>query len=142
MGHTGNLRTEAVSHEGTFFNPLKLIEALNIIAKRPGNESRPFPISLICGFTPLHLAQFLQAELQRAYPDVRPELHAGLYGDLLGNLIKAREKKPEIAVVLIEWADLDPRLGIRQLGGWHPQALAEIGDHVNAVLAQIEAELG
>jgi FkbH-like protein len=47
-----------------------------------------------------------------------------LYGDLIGNLKVATGL--DAAVVTIEWADLDPRLGLRRLGGWEPSQLPDI----------------
>src|SRR4051812_17036223 len=120
---------------------MKLIEALTIIARPPSGEASPMAVSLICGFTPLHLAQFLQAELRQAFPDRRVNLQTGLYGDLFGNLMKARERKPDVAVVLLEWTDMDARLGIRQLGGWSPQTIPEISDHVANYLTHMEIEI-
>ncbi len=119
---------------------MKLIEALNIISKTPG-DGTPMNVALICGFTPLHLSAFLHAELNKCFPDNKIILSTGLYGDLLGNLNAINENKPDAAVVLIEWADLDARLGTRQLGGWGPRHLKSICDRVSSYLAEVGRRL-
>jgi FkbH-like protein len=105
---------------------MKLIEALEILRRRPSDERDEVVVSLICSFTPLHLQTLLAAELQVLYPDHRIRVQTGLYGDFLGNLAKATESKPVAVVVTMEWQDLDPRLGIRSLGGWVPEVLPRI----------------
>lgn len=103
---------------------MKLIEALNIISQyRPGG---PLVVSLVCGFTPLHLQTFLQAELQLLFPDHRVEIVTGLYGDIAGTLKETKSKKVDAVALALEWEDLDPRLGIRQLGGWRVRNVADI----------------
>jgi FkbH-like protein len=56
-------------------------------------------------------------------------VQTGLYGDLIGNL--QRVAGVSAAVVVIEWPDLDPRLGLRRLGGWEPSQLRDILGEVN-----------
>ncbi len=87
-------------------------------------EAKPFVLYLVCGFNPLHLQTFLNAEVRRL--NRKPEIHSGLYGNFWGNLENALETERDVAVIAIEWADLDPRLGIRSLGGWSPFVLPEI----------------
>jgi len=41
-----------------------------------------------------------------------------LYGDLEGNMRVAAQSAAEAAVVVVEWSDIDPRLGLRGTGGW------------------------
>jgi FkbH-like protein len=56
-------------------------------------------------------------------------VQVGLFGDLMGNLRRVADVA--VAVVVIEWADLDPRLGLRRLGGWEPSQLPDILDEVS-----------
>jgi FkbH-like protein len=84
---------------------------------------------------PLHLQSFLAAHLQLALPQRHVEVQTGLYGDFLGNLEKVSQGPLDCAVVLLEWADLDARLGLRSLGGWRLTDFTEILEHVHARLA-------
>src|SRR5215813_9860185 len=106
---------------------MKLVEALRI-ANAPAPESGVrFHVLLAAGFTPLHLQTFLMAHLRMALPNRRVALETGLFGDLAGTLERLQEdqgeKSLDTVVVVIEWTDLDRRLGIRSLGGWGPQDL-------------------
>ena len=101
---------------------MKLAEALRMVQATPPHAP-PLEIALLCGFTPLHLETFLRAQLCRLFPGRFPRVQLGLYGDLLGNL--ERVANVAAAIVVIEWSDLDPRLGLRRLGGW--EALANTG---------------
>jgi FkbH-like protein len=105
---------------------LRLIEALEINSQRRSSGGRPFRISLACGFMPLHLGDFLQAHLNLAFPDRNVVLEAGLYGDICGNVERALQSQPDSVAIVIEWQDLDARLGVRQLGGWTPDAADDI----------------
>src|SRR5579872_4469907 len=75
-------------------------------------------IFLACGFQPLHLATFLKAYFSLRFPDQRTEVLTGFYGDLDGALSSAAASAATAAAVVIEWSDLDPRLGLRSAGGW------------------------
>ena len=108
--------------------PMKLAEALQIIQSAPEDAPR-FDIALVCGFTPLHLETFLRAQLCKVFPGRFPVVQSGLYGDLIGNV--QRVGKVSAAAIVIEWADLDPRLGLRRLGGWEPAQLPDILSEVN-----------
>jgi FkbH-like protein len=80
---------------------------------------------LVCGFEPLHLATLLRAHLLKRLPgDV--ELQCGVYGDFLGNLAASTQSDAIAAAVVLEWSDIDPRLGLRSSGGWTSVAKAEI----------------
>jgi FkbH-like protein len=107
---------------------MKLIEALEILRTSPSGEARTFAVFLACSFTPLHLKTLLAARLQVIWPRHHIKVQTGFYGDLLGNLEKAAEASPDVAVVMVEWQDIDPRLGLRSLGGWTPLVLPNILD--------------
>ena len=105
---------------------MKLIEALKI-AQQPAADTAPsFRVLLACGFTPLHLQTFFAAHLRAQRPNVRPEIRTGLFGDLVGSIERSDLSALDIVVVMLEWADLDQRLGVRSLGGWQPEDLADI----------------
>ncbi len=107
---------------------MKLAEALKVIQSALP-DSPPLEVALLCGFTPLHLETFLRAHLCKLFPGRSPNVHTGLYGDLFGNL--QRVAGVSAAVAVIEWPDLDPRLGLRRLGGWEPSQLQDILSEVN-----------
>jgi FkbH-like protein len=117
---------------------MKLIDALNIIAKTAG-DSIPFNVALVTGFTPLHLKTFLQAELQQLLPERRIVVNTGLFGDIPGTLTELNKSSLDAAAIVIEWEDLDARLGIRQLGGWDSSVLDDIVAQSQMRLAQFEA---
>ncbi len=118
---------------------MKLIEALAILKDGPGPEAPALPFFLACGFTPLHLATFLKAHVQKRNPAARVEIETGLFGDLPGNLDRASRSSAHGAAVVIEWPDLDPRLGLRQLGGWDPDSLPELIQSAAAAASRLEA---
>jgi FkbH-like protein len=105
---------------------MKLVEALRIIQAPRSEDAAPFPVYLACGFEPLHLKTFLTAHLRQRLPTHAPEVQVGLYGDNLGNLRRSLSLPLSARVVVLEWADLDPRLGIRDLGGWRPDDLPDM----------------
>jgi FkbH-like protein len=112
---------------------VKLTEALRIIQRAP-KEAGAFKVLFACGYTPLHMQTFLSAYLQMALPHRRVELITGLYGDVPGTLERASESGLQAVAVALEWADLDPRLGFRQLGGWGPKELADVAGSVGVRL--------
>ena len=118
---------------------MKLIEALEIL-RQPSPAARPFlRIYLACGFTPLHLQTFLAAELRRNMSSHGVEIQTGLFGDLSGNLERSEHSATDVVATVVEWADLDPRLSIRSLGGWRP---ADIPDIVDSAAEQLRRLLG
>jgi FkbH-like protein len=107
---------------------MKLAEALKIVQSVPP-QAPPLPVALLCGFTPLHLEIFLRAELCQLFPARSPQIQTGLYDDLIGNMERVADVCA--AVVVIEWPDLDPRLGLRRAGGWEPSQSQDILREVN-----------
>ena len=96
--------------------PIRRTRAFEATHFRTGESDRE--LFLACGFTPLHLKTFLAAHLRLCFPKSRIGIGTGLYGDLVGNLERLRPSAGLMVCVVIEWPDLDPRLGIRSLGGW------------------------
>jgi FkbH-like protein len=117
---------------------MKLIEALKILRRAPSASSRKFVVSLVFGFTPLHLETMLAAQLQLSDFERKVTVATGLFGDFMGNLERALETKPDATVVILEWQDLDSRLGIRSLGGWSPDLFPDIIENVQARLVSVE----
>ena len=117
---------------------MKLIDALNIIHQRPDEGESPCLIYLAAGFNPLHLKTFLAAELSLLFKNRAVEIETGLYGDLPGNIERLLKLQPESGVIMLEWSDLDARLGIRSLGSWAPKVLPGILSNARARTEQIE----
>jgi len=122
---------------------MKLAEALRLMNRPPddrdiGDAAAPLRVYLACGFTPLHLKTFLGAQLRQRLDDDRPvRVQAGLFGDLLGNLQEVLDASPDAVVLMIEWDDLDPRLGFRGSHGWRPGRQTDIAKTVGLRLAQL-----
>jgi FkbH-like protein len=72
------------------------------------------------------LQTFLQAHLQRLLPTKQLVVSTRLYGDLAETLFGIESSTADMCAVALEWPDLDPRLGFRQLGGWGPREIADI----------------
>jgi FkbH-like protein len=85
-----------------------------------------YNIGLACGFEPLHFATFLRAHLARRLPGRCIEVETGTFGDLAGNIERLSSSPCDEAVIVVEWQDLDPRLGVRALGGWGEDAADDI----------------
>ncbi len=96
---------------------------------------------LACGFTPLHLQNYLAAHLQQNLNNRRVQIVSGLYGDLAGTLENVAEAAPQACAVVLEWADLDSRLGYRKLGGWGQCVTGSILESAQAMLQRIEAAI-
>jgi FkbH-like protein len=105
---------------------MKLIEALKIVQSPLPKFPRNHRVFLACGCTPLHLHTFLAAHIRKLMLDSVPEIKTGLFGDLIGNIERVKSSETDVIVVALEWADLDPRLSIRNLGGWRLQQLSDI----------------
>jgi FkbH-like protein len=81
---------------------------------------------LACGCQPLHLATLLEAHLFEASADDQVGITTGLYGDLTGSLELAATAACVGTFLVMEWSDLDPRLGLRSSGGWSPASVADM----------------
>jgi len=105
---------------------MKLIEALEELRQELPLHSPGLGIDLACGITPLHFVTFLRAHLRKLFPGQEVLVRTGIYGDLAGNVERLGDERAATIVVILEWQDLDPRLGIRRLGGWRPSQLPDI----------------
>lgn len=116
---------------------MKLAEALSIVRKAPAN-GLPLKVVLACGFTPLHLQNFFAAHLQQAHPDRKVEVSVGLFEDIPGTLKMLGNGGVQGGALVLEWADLDSRLGYRHLGGWGQRVVPSILDNAKARLRHFE----
>ncbi len=120
---------------------MTITEALRI-TQSASRDARPFSVTLVCGFTPLHLQTFLAAHLQTALPDRKVTVTAGLYGNLVGTLETAADAAPQDGLAIaLEWADLDARLDYRSAGSWGLAAASDIVSSARAMLDRIAAAL-
>ncbi len=116
---------------------MKLAEALAIVTKAPV-DAKAMPVVLACGFTPLHLQNYLAAYLQKAHPDRKVSIATGLFGDVAGTIARFAKGHIALGALALEWQDLDPRLGYRQTGGWGQRLVPSILGSVQAKLRQLE----
>ena len=109
---------------------MKLLEALQVVNEnhsRNDTETLPrFQLGLSCGFVPLHFKTFLAAHTITTRPKAKVEIVEGLFGDVPGNLERLSSRKCDAIAAIIEWSDLDARLGVRSTGGWQPANLSDI----------------
>ncbi|MDQ6926282.1 MAG: hypothetical protein M3154_08605, partial [Candidatus Eremiobacteraeota bacterium] len=95
---------------------MKLLEAYRIInaPADPARSTRHF--SLACGVTPLALESFFHAHLRERVRTHNVAVTSGRFGDVAGNIERAIAEQPDGIAVVVEWADVDPRLGLRGHG--------------------------
>ena len=99
---------------------MKLVEALNILKGVKRRKGELFTCFLATGSEPSSPQDILGCRAQSAFHEQKIEIQSGLYGDFLGNLDRLRRADAESGIVLMEWTDLDPRLGIRTAAAWSP----------------------
>lgn len=115
---------------------MKLADALQMI-NRAEEPEVPFSVGLAVGFTPLHLETFLTAELIQRRGGTKVVLESGLYGDLPGTLARFAEGEHAGYAVVLEWSDLDPRLGYRATHCWRPGQIDDVLASVGQRLGQL-----
>ncbi len=117
---------------------MTLAEAL-ALTRQPRTKSRQRRLLLVCGFESLHLGTFLRGHFIQRFSDEDAAIATGVYGDLEGTLVAAAGSAAEGAAVVLEWADVDSRLGLRSAGGWslsiQPDILASCRSRLDRVLA-------
>ncbi len=117
---------------------MKLTEALEILKGVKSRKGEVFTCFLTTGMNPLHLSTFLAAELGLLSTGQRIEIQHGLYGDYVGNLRRLANNDADCGIVLMEWADLDPRLGIRNMAAWSPSIYTDILSTVKARALEVQ----
>lgn len=121
---------------------MKLVEALNLVKTANKRAGEPFTCFVATGFNPLHLSTFLAAELSVLSLDRKIEIQQGLYGDLIGNLSRLADSYAEAGVVLLEWSDVDARLGIRSSACCSPAVCTDIiktvSEHASEIRSRIQ----
>jgi FkbH-like protein len=117
---------------------MKLSEALDILSGVKCRTGESFTCFLATGLNPLHLNTFLAAELGSLFTEQKIEIQHGLYGDFLGNLDRFGRADTDSGIMLMEWSDLDPRLGIRSAAACSPAAYADILSTVTARALKVQ----
>jgi FkbH-like protein len=121
---------------------MTLSEALGLVQQQQ-DKARKRQLFLVCGFEPLHVRTFLAGHFAQRFADEAAEVRTGLYGDLEGSLTAAANSESDAAAVVIEWSDLDSRLGLRSTGGWQMSVqqdiLASCLARVTRLLGKLEA---
>jgi FkbH-like protein len=117
---------------------MKLVEALNILKGVNRRKGESFTCFLATGMNPLHLRTFLAAELSLIFPNQRIEIQRGLYGDFLGNLHRLANADADSGIVLMEWTDLDSRLGLRTVTTWSASTCTDILSNTRARVLQVQ----
>jgi FkbH-like protein len=120
---------------------MKLIDALKII-NDPVTSAEPFQLFLATGFSPLHLQTFLAAEAQQRLPGSKISVIPGRYDDLAGNIQRIGSSGVDVGCVIVEWPDLDPRLGVRRLTPWtykdFDEILRSVADSAERLICSID----
>lgn len=119
---------------------MNVTEALRILHSTP-HAAPEFSVLLACGFTPLHLQTLLGAHLQRTLPARRVTMTTGLFGDLVGSLRPAAGESPHAVAIALEWADLDPRLDLREAHFWGPSRSDDVVATTAAALRRLESAI-
>ncbi len=122
---------------------LGLREALGLIRKAGEREDSrgTYTVGLACSFTPLHLETFLRGYIVRKRPDVTVDVVSGIYGDMPGTVDQLVTAEIDSCVAVIEWADLDPRLGCREAVTGHIAELEDIAGTAQYRLERIASRL-
>jgi FkbH-like protein len=120
---------------------MKFADALKLVNESGRREGQSFRAAVACGFSAHHVKTFLHAHLLRRLPDRAVTVETGLYGDLAGNVRKLCGENPDAAAVMIEWSDLDARLGYRSSHGWRPDRLPDILSTASARLDHLRREI-
>ncbi|HWQ53226.1 MAG TPA: hypothetical protein VN442_06045, partial [Bryobacteraceae bacterium] len=104
---------------------MKLQDALLCIAATAA-DAPVFPVNLALGSTPEPLSVFLSAHLQKRLVGRRVRVGTGRFGDMCGNLERSLLGPAAATVLIIEWSDLDARLGLRDSGRWGRDVVPDI----------------
>lgn len=117
---------------------LKVQDALLITQQAQSRDGTPIKVFLACSFTPLHLRTFLAANVAQQCPGRPVICEIGDYGNLASILERKECVEANAVAVVVEWPDLDRRLGYRTLGGWTIGVLDDILLESERRLAHLE----
>ena len=120
---------------------LGLREALALLRGDGEAEGATYTVGIACSFTPLHLETFVRAYVARKRPGPEVVAVSGIYGDLPGTVDQLEAADVDSCVAVIEWADLDPRLGWRDAVSGRIADLDDIADTAKNRLERISSRL-
>jgi len=117
---------------------MELLDALETLNQPTTAGARGVRLFLGCGFTPLHLKTFTAAHLRADQVERPVRIDVGRFGDLVGSLERLDPTTVDVVAVVVEWFDLDARLGIRELGSWKESSLADVVASAETTLSRLE----
>lgn len=121
---------------------MNLAQAMKRVLEGAANSGEQFTVLLSCSFTPQHLGTFLAAHLFERLPGRKVAIRPGAYGDLLSGLRQIEASDFNSAVVVIEWADLDSRLGLRSSQRVSASQAKDLVENASARLEALTGMLG
>ncbi len=120
---------------------MTISEALEITRAKPQESQQRYEVALGCSFTPLHLQAFLAAHLKLRKPALTINIRPGLYGDLAGTVEGVLKEPVQAVAIVLEWQDIDSRLGYREAGSWGPALETSILQSAPAALRRMEGAI-
>ena len=117
---------------------MHLQEALKTISDSRLKPPEALKVHLACGFTPVHLITFLSAHLTSASAGRPVDCVTSEYGNLVNALRRIDPDTVDAVAVVVQWNDLDPRLGLRRTGGWQPAIMDDICRNAPQRLKEIQ----
>jgi len=94
---------------------MKFSDVLGLVQANAKRTAAPeLRFHLAAGFTANQVAMFVTALAADKAPDRRVVCAIGPYGDVIGALGAPEASLAHVALVALEWADIDPRLGLRR----------------------------
>ncbi|MBK7396770.1 MAG: HAD-IIIC family phosphatase [Myxococcales bacterium] len=119
---------------------MKLADALRLVRRAPADGQAPPRLGLASGLITQHLETFLGAHVAER-TGAAPRLEVGLFDDLAGTIRRFTTHPPRAVAVVLEWSDLDPRLGYRITHGLRASASADVVATVEQRLAALTESL-
>lgn len=96
-----------------------------------------FHIQLAAGCSPISLLAYLTAHLSDRTGTRRFNVSEAAYGEIIDSLKAAYSARPDGIALLLEYATLDPRLGLRRSSSWGDEAIVDILKNVRMRLELI-----
>ncbi len=120
---------------------MKFSDAIKASRESLNSAGPTYNVVLACGFTPQYLDVFISAYLYQYNPGKSIAITPGPYGNILEAIKLAEQTNSHALVILLEWSNLDPRLGYRSTGGWTRARLDDVIDQVESRLDRLRSAL-
>lgn len=121
---------------------MQFLEALKLVRAANQRDGELFTVSLVAGCSTISLTTFLHAHLSESHTDRRFTLIEAPYGDIVDSLKSAYAEKADAVAVVLEFASLDARLGLRRASSWTEEAIVDILRNVESRLDFIRCCIG